>query len=247
MLARRMGIGALLLLTAACARAYRGPVGDAFGTGDHGDEVAQERRAIRQANERLRRVETSTDPAALQPQRQLIRVGDISVHVKDPRDAATRLEARVTAAGGFVESSQREGDGGSARLQLRVPSAMLDAFMDSAAAMGRVRDRSVSAQDVTDQLIDLDARRATLVATRDRLRELLKRADLVRDVVEVERELTRVQGQLDSMDRQLEAMRNRVALSPLTVKLDREPVLGPLGWVAYGVGKVIEKLFVWRS
>lgn len=243
MTARRMGIGALLLLTAACARAQYGAPARPAGTRLEG--VVAEREAQKRVRQTSGAPELPTEP--LQPQRQLIRVGDISVHVEDPRGAATRLEARVTAAGGFVESSQREGDGSSARLELRVPSAMLDAFMDSAAAMGKVRDRSVSAQDVTDQLIDLDARRATLVATRDRLRELLKRADLVRDVVEVERELTRVQGQLDSMDRQLEAMRTRVALSPLTVRLDRPPVLGPLGWVAYGLGKAIEKLFVWRS
>ena len=179
--------------------------------------------------------------------RQLLRIGRMKVSMRDPRAGAARLEAYVASTGGYVESSRGEGDGSSADLQLRVPSALLDATMNEVASLGAVRERSVSAQDITDQIIDLDARRAALTATRDRLRELLKRAEGIRAIMEVENELTRVQGQLDSMDRQLESMRDRVALSQLSVRLEREPVLGPLGLLAYGVGKAIEKLFVWRS
>ena len=230
---RTITIGALLLMTgAACARANVG----APGAGSVEGPLA------------LQQGPDAPSAAVKIPSlRQLLRVGHMKVQMRDPRAGAARLEAHVAAIGGYVESSRGEGDGSSADLQLRVPSTLLDATMNEVGTLGEVRERSVNAQDITDQLVDLDARRATLAASRDRLRELLQRAEGIRAVVEMEHELTRVQSQLDSMDRQLESMRGRVALSHLSVRLEREKVLGPIALLAYGVGKVVRKLFVWRE
>ena len=85
-----------------------------------------------------------------------------------------------------------------------------------------------------------------LRATRDRLRQLLERAGNVQDVIAVERELARVQGEIESLEARLSVMRSQVALSELAVTLRQRPVLGPLGVVAAGAGTVLKKLFVWR-
>jgi hypothetical protein len=71
-------------------------------------------------------------------------------------------------------------------------------------------------------------------------------AESVTDVLAVERELSRVQGELDALEAQLRVLRDRAAMSTLSVQLDQQVVLGPVSWVLQGAAKVVTKLFIWR-
>lgn len=183
--------------------------------------------------------------AVLQPiPQQLIRRGDMAVAVDDVVGTARHVERLAAMAGGVVARSSDDGDD-DAMVEMRVPSDRLDATMDSVATLGHVERRATNSEDVTEQVLDLDARIATLTATRDRLRQLLTRSDAVRDVIEVERELARVQSDLESLDRRVTQLRGQVAMSNLSVKIGRRVVLGPIGALLKGIGVVIGKLFVW--
>lgn len=157
-------------------------------------------------------------------------------------ERATRL---ADVFEGYVENATTRGDR-SAQVILRVPSARLDEALDSIALLGKVTSRSLSAQDVTEQSVDLEARVTSFRAARDKLRELLSRATTVADAVAAQAELTRVQAELDSLEGQLKALQSSVALSQLSVTLNRRIVLGPLGVVGKALGQVIGKLFIWR-
>jgi hypothetical protein len=157
--------------------------------------------------------------------------------------ARLRLEHALTALGGRIADLQTNEDE-RAHYSLRVPSDRLDALMDSVATLGDVENRTISATDVTEQLVDATARLAALRASRDRLRQLLERASSVQDVVTVERELARVQGELESLEGRLNTLRGQVALAELSVSLHRRPVLGPLGLLLKGVATLLGKLFV---
>ena len=183
-------------------------------------------------------------PSAVET-RVLVRKAALSVEVQKVSTATAAATALTTRLGGYVESSTQRSEG-SARLVLRVPSVSLDATLDSLARIGKVKSRSITATDVTEQARDLDARVATLRATRDRLRQLLDRAASVSDIAAVETQLSRVQQDLESLEGRLKSLRTDVALSELTLDVDQQHVLGPLGLVAVGLGWVVEKLFIWR-
>jgi hypothetical protein len=176
---------------------------------------------------------------------QLIRRGRMGVGVDKLSDAQSRLERAVTSLAGHVARLEAR-EGSRAEYSLRVPADRLDALMDSAATLGKVESRTVGAEDVTEQVIDTEARLGALRASRDRLRQLLDRASSVQDVVAVERELARVQGEVESLEARLTALRGQVALSDLSVSLHQRPVLGPLGLVIAGLFTAVGKLFVWR-
>ena len=106
--------------------------------------------------------------------------------------------------------------------------------------------RDLSSTDVTEEYVDIEARRTNLLALRDRLRALLDRATEVKDVVAIETELNRVQSELDSLDARMKALKGQVDYATLSVHLTRKPILGPLGYAAKGIWWVIEKLFVIR-
>lgn len=192
-------------------------------------------------------VSSSSGPLGrLQQQaRVVVRRAGLEVEVEEVAPAveqATQLTRRLE---GYVENATTREDK-AAHLQLRVPSARLDEALDSLARLGKVTGRSLSADDVTAQSIDLEARVASFREARDKLRELLARAATVADAVAAQAELARVQAELDSLEGQLRTLQSAVQLSALTLTLNRRVVLGPLGVVLKGVGSLIGKLFVWR-
>jgi hypothetical protein len=188
---------------------------------------------------------TQSSARAKSGTRMIIREASADLVVEDLGKATTTIESRVAEIGGHVTSSNLNADG--ARLLLRVPSTKLDEFLDVVAKLGEEENRSVTGRDVTDEYSDIEAEIGNLVSLRDRLRALLDRADEVDEVLRVERELTRVQTQLDSLTGRRERMANDVQLSAVTLSLSkREPkrVLGPLGLLYEGTKWFAIKLFV---
>lgn len=177
--------------------------------------------------------------------RVIVRRATIEVEVEEVPPAVERATRLTQSLDGFVENAVTREEK-SAHLTLRIPSPRLAEALDSLARLGKVAGRSLSEDDVTAQSVDLEARVASFRAARDKLRELLERAATVADAVAAQSELARVQAELDSLEGQLRMLQSSVTLAELTVTLNRRIVLGPLGLIAMGVGKVLGKLFVWR-
>jgi hypothetical protein len=92
------------------------------------------------------------------------------------------------------------------------------------AAGGRVISQTTSTEDLTRAIVDTEARQRALTALRDRLQELLRnRTGRLSDLLETERELARVQGEIDALQSSLAVMRTRVAMSELTLSYRSAP------------------------
>ena len=181
--------------------------------------------------------------AAVVDARKVAKTAELTVEVSEPDAAKTEVERLVAQAGGLVERSTATKDA-NVWIQCRVPAAQLDSVMDAVAKLGSEESRSVTAVDVTDQYADLDTRLRNDQALRGRLQELLSRAKDVEDVLAIEKELTRIQSEIETRQGQLDRLKTEVALSGLSVSLDRKRVLGPLGYLGYGLVWGISKLFV---
>lgn len=176
--------------------------------------------------------------------RKVVRTADMEVIVDDPNGSSSRVRSFIETSEGYVEQSTVESD--EVRLILRIPADQLDAVMDSVGRLGDVNRESTSADDVTDQYVDLKARLESKRALRDRLEQLLNQATSVQDVLRVEEELSRVQSDVESMEARFERLQSQVALSSLSVRLKKKRILGPVGYVGYGLWWGIKKLFVIR-
>ena len=175
--------------------------------------------------------------------RLLIRSASLTVEVGDASESATKAIDIVTASGGFVEQST-SGAEGTVELVVRIPEAKLDGSLRGFEELGDVIRKSLLATDVTAEVVDLDARMKNLVVTRDSYRQLLEKAVSVQDVVAVEKELSRVQGEIDSMEARLKGLRSRVALSEVKLELRKRRILGPIGYVGKRLWWLVSKLFV---
>ena len=92
------------------------------------------------------------------------------------------------------------------------------------AAGGRIKTQTTQSEDLTRQIVDTEARLRAMSTLRDRLQELLRaRQGRLADLLEVERELARVQGEIDATQSNLAVMRTRVAMSELTLSYESAP------------------------
>ncbi len=216
------------LLLAGCSAEDAGSADTAASSGDAGAAGAA---APAVADTPEQAVSLRVAPGAA-----VVRTADLEVRVDDVRVAADAAGRLARAAGGAVDAEDRSGsaDGGSASLVLKVPPQEFDATIADLAALGDERSRRLGSEDVSDQVVDLEARLATQRQSVDRVRALLAEADALGEVVQVEAELTKRTADLEALEARLAALEARVDLSTITLRLDSEggPVLSgaPLGF-----------------
>ncbi|MGV9765828.1 DUF4349 domain-containing protein [Micromonospora tulbaghiae] len=181
-------------------------------------------------------------------QRSIIYTGTMQVRVDDVEAAAREATTAVTAAGGFVGADRRSSRAAEARaaLTLRVPAERFTAVIEQLAGLGRQERREIGTEDVTEQVVDLDARIATQRARVESARKLLARATSVDELVRLENEVGTRQADLASLEARKRRLADLTALSTITVTFlgqdastaEEEADLGFLaglggGWTAF--------------
>lgn len=159
---------------------------------------------------------------------QVIRTASVAMEVADVVDATQQVTTLVDDQGGFIQNQSlyNYDDRTSANLTARVPSERLNSFLESLNELGDVTSSSVDAQDVTLEVVDLQARITTLEESIQRLRELQQQTESVADLVAVETELANRQAELESLQARSEYLTRQVDMSTVYLTLDQENV-GP--------------------
>jgi hypothetical protein len=165
-------------------------------------------------------------------ERSIIYTGSITVAVDDVRSAADKAGVIATGSGGFIGADKRNFTGGrsEAQLVLRVPAAAYTSALDALGKLGTEEARSGAQDDVTEAVVDLDARIASQQASVNRTRALLAKANTIGEIVSVESELTRREADLASLQARKRSLADRVDLSTITVFLHSRdtPAPGPV-------------------
>lgn len=168
----------------------------------------------------------------------VIRTATLRIVAKEFAGVRAAVEGIVSQAGGFVDQMTVTGDNAAARElrgTLRVPGDQMAAALARLRAIGQVVEDTQGSQDVTDQIVDLDARLVSARATEKRLTELLaNRTGKLSDVLEVEREITRVRLDIERLDAEKTNMGRRVSYATIDVTIAeerKEGLVGPLSFV----------------
>jgi anti-sigma factor RsiW len=149
------------------------------------------------------------------------------------RPAVDRILQNVGGFAGTLTASSRPGAPRSINGTLRIPSARFDAALAELRQLGRVTEESQNAQDVTATVADLDARLSNSRVIEKRLTEVLQsRTGDVGDVLEVEREIARVRGEIEQMEAERKQLERRIEYATLTLEIVEERAaavnLGPV-------------------
>jgi uncharacterized protein DUF4349/putative zinc finger protein len=152
-------------------------------------------------------------------------------------DAARAAVDRIAAeAGGYVGTLNVSGARPSPRTLraiVHVPADRVTAAVAAFRALGEIVEESQASQDMSEQLVDLEARLANGRNTEQRLQALLRtRTGRLSDVLEAEREVTRVRQEIEILDAQRKNIETRVSYGAITLQIDEEHKssmsLGPL-------------------
>lgn len=153
----------------------------------------------------------------------------LSIETKDYDWAYQQLNDTLSSVDGYLESSNEYTDSTDSTrtlsLTLRVPESSYDAFVDAAEQAGSVTSKSESAEDVTTQYMDIEARLDNLTAQRTRLQELQASADNLTDLLQIESSLSDVQYQIESYQSQLNWYSQQVSYCTVNITLDEVETL----------------------
>lgn len=171
--------------------------------------------------------------------RLVVREAELLVWCDDYLGVAREIQEVVTKFGGYVVESDvvdlRDGSGPrQASLTVMVPADELEHFLTAVAeqpSVSRVASERVRSSDVTEETLDLAARRRTLERTEARLQALLERAQTIDEILRLEQELTRVRTEIEQIVERQRFLERRIQYAEVRLLLVPTPRLGEPGFL----------------
>lgn len=157
--------------------------------------------------------------------RYVIRNGEAYLTVKDVEVAAGEVKRIAAEAGGFVSGSNQGRSNGRvyAELTIQVPAEAFDRVVADLKGLATVVESvRTTSQDVTEEYVDNEAHLANLRASEVSTRRLLEQTGRMEDIVVVQRELTRIRGEIEKIEGRQRFLKRRVDMSTINVHLATE-------------------------
>jgi len=158
-------------------------------------------------------------------ERMVIYNAYLSLETREIQSILDKVRSLAERYGGYVAGSSRSTYGmqAIADITIRIPKDKFHAAVQEIETYGKVLDESTTSEDVIEQYIDLKARLENLERQEKRLHDILEMARTVEEVLNVERELERVRGEIESLQGQVNYLERSVAMSAITVHLVEPP------------------------
>ncbi|HOJ95287.1 MAG TPA: DUF4349 domain-containing protein [Methanospirillum sp.] len=173
------------------------------------------------------------------PEQKIIRTAEIRIEVRNVSVSAEQVQEVAKRYEGLIQSSSVSAGSQnrySGTVTIRIPAQYFDQALADIMSLGKVLSSSINADDVTEEYVDLVAQRDSLTNQLTQYNRLLEKGSNVSEILEVQKEIERVQVQLDRIVGRMKYLDNRIALSTITVSLS-EPaqVETPGGYSLPGV------------
>ena len=169
--------------------------------------------------------------AATQPDRYLIKNAQVVIETEDIQQSSDALLAAVQALGGYVSRLQHSDQSGSRatlHATVRVPSKDFESALSSFQDLGRVLDKEITTDDVTEEYVDTDAKIRNMKQTEERLLDHLSNSVRLEDTLNLEREIGRIRGEIERMEGRLRFLSERVSFSTFQITLQEAAKAEPL-------------------
>jgi hypothetical protein len=170
-------------------------------------------------------------PPDLTLKRDVVKTASMTIDVASTSEAADKAAVVVERADGRVDSRSEDAGSRSGRAQtsmvLRVPAAKLDGVVRELKTLGALQTAETTAEDVTAQRIDLDARIKALQTSVDRLLAIMRDAKDPDALIKAEDALSQRQADLDSLRAQRDQLGDRIDYSTVSVTFLADQPGGP--------------------
>ena len=140
--------------------------------------------------------------------------------------------------GGYIVSASNYG------VIFRIPSDKFESVIKDLEKIKTVTSKNIYSDDVTEVYRDTELRLDSKIKARDRYLDLLKKAENVAAAVSVEKELERLNAEIESMKGKLKQLSHLARYSTITVSIEEETKPGPIGYIFMYAWKGVKWLFV---
>ena len=170
---------------------------------------------------------SSVSPDIIVSNRKLIKNGSFTIETLNYEKTVAAIEQLVESCGGYIQNSNVNGTGAAtygkgsqlryATYTIRIPAEGFGNFEYALASCGSILKRNVNVNEVTDYYYDSEARLKSLQTQETQLLELLEKADYLDAIIQLQKELSNVRYQIESLQGTLRRLDNQIALSTITI------------------------------
>ena len=170
------------------------------------------------------------DPGASAPPQQpwdrmIIRTATLQMQVESVAASMDKVRLVAGARGGYVtqSDSRQEGEYLYATLTIQVPAAEFDAAIQELRKLGvKPATENITSSDVTEEFTDLQSQLRNLEQTETRILALMGRAERIEDILNLDRELRNIRGEIERIQGRVSYLSKRAEMSTITVSLSPE-------------------------
>ncbi|MDF2535647.1 MAG: hypothetical protein K0R18_1806 [Bacillales bacterium] len=162
--------------------------------------------------------------------RKIIKNAKLDVETKKYADSLKQLESLVNQFNGYIENSNVNGGDSNSNKQsrsasytVRIPADQLESFLSSMGTIGKITQKSTTGQDVTQQYFDKESRLTALKIEQASLEDFLKKSTTVKDTLEIYKELTNVNTEIEQLTGEVQKLDQLVSLSKVDITVNEVP------------------------
>ncbi len=180
-------------------------------------------------------------------ERMIIYSAQLSLSVDMPRETQSNVIELVNRLGGYVNSSESYTTGDdllNINMTVRVPAERFDEAMATLREMGReVTHESIQSEDVTQEYVDLESRLRALEVKEARLETLMDEAEDTEAVLEVYRELSQTQQEIEQTKGRMQYLSQLSAMATITLHLAQDELAQPVEVAGWRFGGTLRRAF----
>jgi hypothetical protein len=150
----------------------------------------------------------------------IVKTGSMTLEVPAIDQALLKARTAILGLGGYISGSEQSNDGDRAMASItyRFPAARWEDALDALRGLAtKVVGLKTATDEVTGQVLDLGARIDNLKSTERALQAIMVKAVKIQDILDVQNQLTSVQGQIEELSTQQARLKDQAAMSTLTV------------------------------
>lgn len=165
-------------------------------------------------------------------ERKIIKEGSIRFETSSVIETQKEIRKIVAELGGYIGNENSNNYEGIIEYSLtaRVPEDKFNTLIDKVSSLAeKVESKNINSSDVTEEFIDVEARIKTKKELEARYKEILKKANRVDEILNIEREMGNLRAEIESLEGRMNYLKNRISLSTLNITF-YEKVSAPFGF-----------------
>ncbi len=167
---------------------------------------------------------TSGSATGEKTNRKIVKTATLSIKTKNYETFMNGVKQKIEQYGGYIEQSQEynydNASNRNANMNVKVPADKLEKFIEELAAIGTITSKTIASSDITDSYIDVESRIKALETEEETLLGLLKKAESLTDVIELQERLSTVRADLERIKAQKQSYDGMVAYSGVTLDIN---------------------------